>query len=91
VTAPIQPVGQRRHVAVRLKAGNAILPRLAPVEAALGIEHQAVGSVRAGAELRTCAGVGIVPHDTAPRDMGEQQGLAVPGWSFCGAAIGASE
>src|SRR5262245_35442915 len=91
MTAPIQPVGQRRHVAVRLKAGDAMLPRLAPVEAALRIEHQAVGTVRAGAELGTYASVGIIPHDAAPRDMGEQESLAVPGWSFCGAAIRASE
>src|SRR5712691_12362903 len=71
--ASIQPVRQRRHVAVRLKTGDAMLPRLAPIEAPLRIEHQAVGAVCPGAELRTRAGVGVIPHDAVPRDMGEQQ------------------
>src|SRR5712692_8707082 len=91
VAVPIQPVGQRRHVAVRLKAGDAMLSRLTSVEAPLRIEHQAVGAVRSGTELCTRAGVGVIPHDAVPRDMGKQQGLAVPGWSFCGGPIGASE
>src|SRR5215475_10332968 len=58
VPAPIQQIGQWCHITIRLKAGDAMLPRLAPVEASLRIEHQTVGAVRPSAELRTGAGVG---------------------------------
>src|SRR5215468_4482351 len=87
----IQPVGQLRHPAVRLEAGDAMIPRLAPVEAALGIEHQPVGAVSPGTELRARAGGRIIPHDTVAWDMGKQEGLTVPGRPFCGTPIGASK
>src|SRR5207342_657650 len=54
VAASLESVGQRRHVAVRLKTSDAILPRLAPIEAPLRIEHQTVGRMRPGTELHTC-------------------------------------
>src|SRR5205823_8595448 len=60
VAAPLQPVGQLRHPAVRFEAGDAMIPRLAPVETTLGIEHQPVGAISPGAELRARAGGRIV-------------------------------
>src|SRR5262249_2700812 len=79
-----------RHPTVRLEAGDAMIPRLAAVEAALGIEHQPVGAVRPGAELRTRTGAGVIPHNTVARDVSKQQGLTVPGRPFGGTPVGAS-
>src|SRR5574341_157157 len=91
VAVPLQPVRQLRHPAVRLEAGDAVIPRLAPIETALGIEHQPVGAVRPGTEFCARAGMRIIPHDAVARDMGKQQGLTVPGRSFRGTPIGASD
>src|SRR5262245_21466351 len=91
VTAPLQAVGQRRHRAIRIEAGDAVVAALAPVEAALGIEHQSVGALCPGAELRTRAGLWVIPHDAVARNMCEQECLAVPSRALSGAPIGASD
>src|SRR3990172_3334609 len=86
-TPPIELVGQLRHAAVRLKAGDTMLPGLASVKAPLRIEHQAVGGMCPGAELPAFTSTRVISHDAIPRDMGEQQSLAVPGGPLRGATI----
>src|SRR5918999_5059453 len=68
-----------------------MVPGLTSVEAALGIEHQPVRGLRPRAELRARPGVGVIPQDAVARDMGEQEGLAVPGRPFRSAPVGARD
>jgi hypothetical protein len=68
-----------------------MVPALATVEAALGIEHQPVGAMCARAELGARASLWVIPHDAVGWNMGEQECLAVPSWPFSGAPVGASD
>ena len=91
VTAPLQPVGQWRHRTIRLETSDAMVPTLAAIEAALGIEHQTVCALCPGAKLRARTGLWVIPHDTVAGDVGEQEGLAVPCRPFSGTPVGASD
>ena len=91
---PFKPVGHDGNPIFLVADDTAGVLRsaaLAAVQASLGVEHESVGAIRSFAIDGKLAADGVVAQDAAGGDVGEEEGVTVPGGSFGDAPVGSGE